>query len=79
MTETEWAEHCKWPKLSITIYHIITHFLEKYVRIKIENHKILILISKLSPKLDEVNTGYLSKYVMETLWKPYYFNSAHEK
>ncbi len=30
------------------------HFFEKYIRIKIENQKILILMSKLSPKLDEL-------------------------
>ncbi len=41
-----------------SFYHIIMHFFEKYVRIKIEDHKILILRSKVSPKLDEVNTNY---------------------
>ncbi len=34
------------------------HFFEKYVRIKIENHKIVFLMSNVRPKLDEVNAGY---------------------
>ncbi len=33
-------------------------FFEKYLRIKIEKHKILVLMSKLSQKLDEVITSY---------------------
>ncbi len=37
-------------------------FFEKYIRIKIEDHKILVLISKVSPKSDEVNASYLQKY-----------------
>ncbi len=41
-----------------SIYHIIMHFFEKYIRIKIENYKILVLMSKLSLKLDEVNASY---------------------
>ncbi len=39
-----------------------THSFEKYVRIKIVDHKILILMSKLSPKLDEINASYPCKY-----------------
>ncbi len=37
-------------------------FFKKHVRIKNENHKIPVLMSKLSPKLDEVNTSYPCKY-----------------
>ncbi len=44
------------------IYHIIMYFFEKYVRIKIEEHKILILTGILSSKLDEVNASYTCKY-----------------
>ncbi len=39
-----------------------THFFEKYIIIKIEDRKILVLMSKLSPKLDEVNASYPYKY-----------------
>ncbi len=42
------------------------HFFEKYIRIKIENHKILVLISKLSPKLDEVNASYPCEYMTQS-------------
>ncbi len=45
-----------------SIYHLITHFFEKYVRIKIEDHKILALMKKLSLTLDEINTSYVCKY-----------------
>ncbi len=38
------------------------HSFKKYVRIKIENQKILVLMSKLSPKLDQVNASYPCKY-----------------
>ncbi len=38
-----------------------THFFEKYIRIKIEGHKIFVLLSILSPKLDEVNASYACK------------------
>ncbi len=41
-----------------------THFLEKYVRIKIEEYKILVLTSKLSQKLDEINVSYPCKYII---------------
>ncbi len=44
------------------IYHIIRHSSEKDVRIKIEDQKIPFLMSKLSPKLDEVNASYPRKY-----------------
>ncbi len=45
------------------IYHIIMHFLEKYVSIKIKDHKILVLMSIiLSSKLDEVNASCAHKY-----------------
>ncbi len=37
-------------------------FFEKYVRIKIENYKIVFLMSNIPPKLDEVNAGYPCKY-----------------
>ncbi len=43
------------------IYNIIIHFFKKYVRIKIKDYKILIRMSKLSPKLDEVNVSYACK------------------
>ncbi len=39
-----------------------TYSFEKYVRVKIEDHKILVLMSKLSPKFDEVNASYPCKY-----------------
>ncbi len=32
---------------------------EKYARIKIEDHKILVLMSVRSPKLDEINQFWL--------------------
>ncbi len=38
------------------------HFLEKYVRIKIKDYKILVLVSILSSKLDEVTENYACKY-----------------
>ncbi len=37
------------------------HFFEKYVKIQIEDHKILVLMNKLSPKLDEINASYARK------------------
>ncbi len=49
-----------------SIYHIIMPFFEKYIRIKIENHKILVLMSKLSPKSDEINTSYPCKYIIQS-------------
>ncbi len=42
-------------------------FLEKYVRIKIGDHKILVLMSQLSSKLDKVNASYACKY-NSVLW-----------
>ncbi len=45
-----------------SIHHIIMLFFEKYVRIKIEDHEILVLISKLSLKSDKVNASYPCKY-----------------
>ncbi len=50
-----------------SIYHIIMHFFEKYVRIKIEDHKILLLLNKRSPKFDEINASYACKYNL-VLW-----------
>ncbi len=44
-----------------SIYHIIMHFFEKYAKIKIEDHKILVRINKLSPKFDEINASYTCK------------------
>ncbi len=38
-----------------------THSLDKYVRIKIEDHKILVVTSMRSSKLDEVNASYACK------------------
>ncbi len=38
-------------------------FFEKYVRIKIEYHKILILMIKLSQKLDEINVKLIHSMV----------------
>ncbi len=37
-------------------------FFEQYVRIKIENQKILFLMSKLLPKLNEINVSYPYKH-----------------
>ncbi len=37
------------------------YFFEKFVRIKIEDHKIPVLMSRLLPKLDEVNASYPCK------------------
>ncbi len=45
-----------------SIYHLINHFFEEYIRIKIEEHKILILTSIPSPNLAEVNASYTYKY-----------------
>ncbi len=46
-----------------SIYHIIMLFFpEQYVRMKIEDHKILLLMNKLSPNLDEINASYVCKY-----------------
>ncbi len=39
-----------------------THFFEKYVRIKIGDHKILVLMRILLLKLDEVNVTYACNY-----------------
>ncbi len=44
------------------IYHIIMHFLKKCVTFKIKNHKILVGMSILSKKLDEVNARCACKY-----------------
>ncbi len=38
------------------------HFLEKYITIKIKDYKILVRMSILSSKLDEVNASYACKY-----------------
>ncbi len=54
-------------------YSRIVHFFEKYVRIKIEDHKILVLMSILLPKLDEVNTSYVCKY-NSILWDFHVFH-----
>ncbi len=59
-----------------SIYHIIMHFLKKYVRIK-----ILVLINKLSPKLDEINACCACKYnsylpISLSLYRPP--TSSHE-
>ncbi len=58
--------------ISSTNRYIILHFYEKYVRIKIEDHKILVLVSNLLPKLFEVNTSYPWKY-NSMLWNFYVF------
>ncbi len=42
-------------------------FFEKYVRIKIEDHKILVLMSKLSQKLDKINVSYPCKYIIQSV------------
>ncbi len=39
-----------------------TNYFEKYVRIKIEDHKILVLMCQLSPKFDEVKASYPCEY-----------------
>ncbi len=43
-------------------YSSYTHCFEKYVTIKIEDNKILVLMSILLPKLDDVNASYPCKY-----------------
>ncbi len=53
------------------------HFFEKYVRIKIENHKILILLSKLSLKLDKINASYPCKYITQFCETFMYFIVFH--
>ncbi len=55
------------------IYHIIIHFFEKYVRIKIKAHIILVQLSKLSLKLNEVNANYACK-LNSILWDFYVFH-----
>ncbi len=55
------------------IYHIIRHFLEKYVTTKIKDHKILVQMSILSSKLDEVNASYVCKY-SSILWDFHVFH-----
>ncbi len=42
-------------------YYIIMHYFEKFVIIKIKDRKILVWMSILSWKLDEVNLSYVSK------------------
>ncbi len=57
------------------------HFFEKDIRIKIENQKILILMSKLSLKLDEVNVIYLNypcKYIIQSCETFMYFIVFHQ-
>ncbi len=56
-----------------SIYYIITQFFKKYVRVKIEDHKILVLMSKLSPKLDEINVSYPCKYKSQSCETFMYF------
>ncbi len=53
------------------------HFFEKYVIIKIENQKILILRSELSPKLDEINASYPCKYIIQSYETYMYFIVFH--
>ncbi len=56
---------CKYNSILLCIsliYLIIMHFFEKCIRIKIEDHKILVLMNKRSPKLDEINASYACKY-----------------
>ncbi len=52
---------------------IIMHFFEKYLEIKIKDHKILVLMSRPSSKLDEINASYASKY-NSILWDFYVFH-----
>ncbi len=54
------------------------HFFAKYVRIKIEYHTILVLMNKLSPKLDEINASYACKY-NSILWKRICILSIYHK
>ncbi len=55
-----------------SIYHIIMHFFEKYLRIKIEDRKILVLMNILLRKLDEINVSYVCKYNI-ILWDLHVF------
>ncbi len=55
-----------------SIYHIIIHFFEKYIRIKRKDYKILVQTSKLSLKLDEVNVIFFCK-LNSILWAFYIF------
>ncbi len=54
------------------IHRIIMLFSGKYLRIKVEDHKMLVLVSKLSPKLLELNASYPCKYT-SILWDFYVF------
>ncbi len=57
-----------------SIYHLIViYFFGKYVRIKIKDHKILVRMSKISPKLDEVNASWACK-LNSILWYFYVFH-----
>ncbi len=57
-----------------TTYHIIMNFFKECVRIKIEDQKILVLMSILPTKLDEVNTNYALKYCNSILWSFHVFH-----
>ncbi len=50
-----------------SIYHLLMHFFEEYVRIKIEEHKIFILTSILSLNLAEVNASYTYNIIQSCL------------
>ncbi len=48
-------------------------FFEKYLRIMIEDHKILVLVSECSRKLNEINVSYPYKY-KSVVWYVHVFH-----
>ncbi len=52
-------------------------FFQKIRQNQIEDHKILILMNNLSPKLDEINASYACKYnsIMRDLYVFYQFTT----
>ncbi len=53
------------------------HFFKKYIGIKIEDIKILVLISKLSPKLDEINAIIPINIIQSWEIFTYFINLPH--
>ncbi len=49
------------------------HSFEKYVIIKIKNHKILVLMSIRSPKLDKIDASYPGTYITQSCKTFMYF------
>ncbi len=74
---------CKYNSIRKTFMYFINlprnyALFEKCVRIKIKNHKIFILMSKRSPKLDKVNASYSCKYIIQFCETFMYFIVFHK-